>query len=142
MHEMRECVGALVVRDGRILLALRAPHKTYAECWDVPGGHLEAGETPEDALCRELAEELGIAATAWTFHSTHEDGGVRLHLYIVTRWRGRPQLRGNEHSQMRWHPLSRACELRNLAAAEYREIFRTLTTARRHAPCSRDPSPT
>ena len=126
MHEMRECVGALVVRDGRILLGLRAPHKTYAECWDVPGGHLEAGETPENALCRELAEELGIAPTAWTFHSTHEDGGVRLHLYVVTRWRGRPQLRGNEHSQMRWYRLSRACELRNLAAPEYREIFRTL----------------
>jgi 8-oxo-dGTP diphosphatase len=123
---VRECVGALVVRDGRILLGLRAARKTYAGCWDVPGGHLEAGETPEDALCRELVEELGIAATAWTFHSTHEDGDVRLHLYVVTRWRGMPRLRGNEHSEIRWHRLWRACELQDLAAPEYRQIFRSL----------------
>jgi 8-oxo-dGTP diphosphatase len=125
-HEARACVGALVVRDGRILLGLRAPHKTYAACWDVPGGHLQAGETPEDALSRELVEELGIVPTAWTLHSTHEDDGVRLHLFVVTRWRGRPRLRGDEHSQIRWHRLSRACELPDLAAAKYREIFRTL----------------
>ena len=125
-HKARECVGALVVRDGRILLGLRALHKTYADCWDVPGGHLEPGEGPEDALSRELVEELGIVPTAWTFHSTHEDGGVRLHLYVVTRWRGKPQLRGDEHSQIRWHRLSRACELQNLAAPKYCEIFRTL----------------
>ena len=125
-HETRECVGALVVRDGRILLGLRAPHKTYAECWDVPGGHVEAGETAEEALSRELIEELGIVPTAWTFHSTHEDGGVRLHLYVVTRWRGSPRLRGDEHSQIRWHRLFRACKLRDLAAPKYCEVFRTL----------------
>src|SRR4051812_40994434 len=125
-HEPRRCVGALVVRQGRILLGLRAAHKTYAECWDVPGGHLEAGETPEDALTRELVEELGIVPTAWTFHSIHEAGGVCLQLYVVTRWHGRPRLRGDEHSQIRWHRLSHACELQNLAAPSYCDIFRTL----------------
>ncbi len=113
------------MRDDRILLGLRAPHKTYAACWDVPGGHLELGETPEDALSRELAEELGIVPTTLTFHSTHEEGGVRLHLYVVTRWRGRPRLRGDEHLQIRWHRLSSACEL-PLAAPKYCEIFRSL----------------
>ena len=125
-HGMRECVGALVVRDERILLGLRAPHKTYPECWDVPGGHVEAGETREDALARELGEELGIVPTAWTFHSTHENGDVRLHLYVVTRWRGRPRLQGDEHSQIQWHRLARACELTDLASPEYCEVFRTL----------------
>jgi len=123
---MRECVGALVIRDRRILLGLRVPRKTYGGCWDVPGGHLEAGETPEDALRRELREELGIVPTAWMFHSTHEGGGVRLHLYVVRRWRGTPRLRGNEHSKIRWLRLYRACELDDLAAPEYREIFRRL----------------
>lgn len=87
---------------------------------------MEAGEGPEDALRRELAEELGIRPTAWTLHSTHEDGDMRLHLYRVTRWRGMPQVLGAEHSRIRWHRLYQACELPDLAAPEYREIFRTL----------------
>ena len=51
---------ALVDADNRILLAQRPAGKTMAGLWEFPGGKVEAGETPEDALIRELHEELGI----------------------------------------------------------------------------------
>jgi ADP-ribose pyrophosphatase YjhB (NUDIX family) len=51
---MRVCVGALVVSDGLVLLGLRAPNKSYPNCWDIFGGCVEAGESLDDALRREL----------------------------------------------------------------------------------------
>jgi 8-oxo-dGTP diphosphatase len=122
----RECVGALVLHNGRILLGRRAPHKTFAGAWDVPGGHVEQHETREQALLRELEEELGITATAWALHSSHENDAVRLYLYIVTQWQGTVRRLGNEHSELRWHDLSTACELYDLAAPEFAEVFRIL----------------
>ena len=54
---------ALVDADGRVLLQQRAPGKTLAGLWEFPGGKIEAGETPELALIRELREELGISVS-------------------------------------------------------------------------------
>ena len=51
---------ALVDADGRVLLARRPPGKAMAGLWEFPGGKVDAGETPERALIRELREELGI----------------------------------------------------------------------------------
>jgi 8-oxo-dGTP diphosphatase len=120
-------VGALMVRDGRVLLGRRSAHKTHPHCWDVPGGHVEAGEELEDALRRELGEELGIVPTAWALHSKHEALDVQLHLFIVSQWRGSPRTCGDEHSEILWHELSSACELPDLAAPGYAEVFRTLS---------------
>jgi 8-oxo-dGTP pyrophosphatase MutT (NUDIX family) len=55
---------ALVDADGRVLLAERPAGKSMAGLWEFPGGKVNAGETPEAALIRELAEELGIDVTA------------------------------------------------------------------------------
>lgn len=55
----RPCVGALIVRDGRLLLGRRAG-EPYRGWWDIPGGFMEAGETPEEALAREVLEETGL----------------------------------------------------------------------------------
>ena len=59
----RTMVGAMLVRDGRVLLGLRRRDRRVAPAvWDVPGGHVEPGESPRTALRRELREELGIEA--------------------------------------------------------------------------------
>jgi 8-oxo-dGTP diphosphatase len=59
---MTTVVGALIERAGRILIGQRAPEQAHAGKWEFPGGKVESGETLEDALRRELAEELAIEA--------------------------------------------------------------------------------
>ncbi|MCQ4161314.1 8-oxo-dGTP diphosphatase MutT [Roseomonas sp. GC11] len=85
---------ALVDPDGRVLLARRPEGKPMAGLWEFPGGKLEPGETPEDALIRELKEELGIDVSAaclapFTFAS-HDAGRFHLlmPLYLCRRWEG------------------------------------------------------
>lgn len=87
------CV-ALVDLDGRVLLAQRPEGKPMAGLWEFPGGKIAAGETPEAALIRELAEELGIdvaeaCLAPLTFAShRYESVHVLLLLYVCRRWRG------------------------------------------------------
>lgn len=58
-HNSRPCAGALVVRDGRVLLVKRAV-EPFKDCWDIPGGFLEAGEHPREGMLREVREETGL----------------------------------------------------------------------------------
>lgn len=93
--------------DGRFLLAQRPQGKAYAGYWEFPGGKVEAGESPEAALSRELHEELGIEVTAaypWLireFDYPHAD--VRLHFFRVRGWRG--ELHGRESQAFAWQRL-------------------------------------
>jgi 8-oxo-dGTP diphosphatase len=90
---------ALVDADGRVLLAQRPAGKPMAGLWEFPGGKVDPGETPETALIRELAEELGIDVTAsclapFTFTS-HSYPGFHLlmPLYVCRKWSGIPAAR-------------------------------------------------
>ncbi|MEO1767229.1 Nudix family hydrolase [Thiobacter aerophilum] len=86
--------AVLLAPDGRFLLAQRPPGRAYAGWWEFPGGKIEPGERPEQALVRELAEELGICvqqAYPWlTRVFTYAHATVRLHFYRVTAWVGEP----------------------------------------------------
>ncbi len=85
---------ALVDADGRVLICQRPEGKQLAGLWEFPGGKVEAGETPEDALVRELKEELDIDVTAsclapFTFAShSYEDFHLLMPLYVCRRWQG------------------------------------------------------
>jgi len=90
---------ALVDTDNRVLLAQRPEGKSLAGLWEFPGGKLEAGESPEDALVRELAEELGIvvrkpclAPLAFASHA-YETFHLLMPLYVCRRWEGMVQSR-------------------------------------------------
>jgi 8-oxo-dGTP diphosphatase len=90
---------ALVDADARVLLARRPAGKSMAGLWEFPGGKVNAGETPEAALIRELAEELGIDVTAsclapFTFAShTYPDFHLLMPLYVCRKWSGIPAAR-------------------------------------------------
>lgn len=59
---MRQVTAAVIIEDGRLLLARRAPGEKLAGLWELPGGKIEEGETPQECLCRELMEELSMTA--------------------------------------------------------------------------------
>lgn len=85
---------ALIDKDGRILLAQRPEGKSMAGLWEFPGGKVEAGETPEAALIRELHEELGIdtwesclAPLTFASHS-YDDFHLLMPLFACRKWNG------------------------------------------------------
>ena len=93
---MTVVAAALVDADGRVLLQRRAAGRAMAGLWEFPGGKMDEGETPEAALARELAEELGIrvdpAAFAPVAFASAAVAGVHmiLLLYLCRTWRGEP----------------------------------------------------
>ncbi len=97
---------ALVDRDGRVLLAQRPEGKKMAGLWEFPGGKIEAGETPEAALVRELQEELGIQTAEGclaplTFAShRYDDFYLFMPLYVCRVWRG--VVEALEHQNLAW----------------------------------------
>ena len=100
-------VGVLIDAQGNFLLTSRPEGKVYAGYWEFPGGKLEAGESVEQALRRELHEELGIeigAAEPWKIELIdYPHARVRLHFCKVFAWRGEFQMR--EQQSMAWQQL-------------------------------------
>lgn len=103
---------ALVDVDHRVLIARRPPGRSMAGLWEFPGGKLELGETPEEALIRELEEELSIetraaclAPLSFASHD-YEDFHLLMPLYVCRRWWGVPRPReGQEVKWVRAHTL-------------------------------------
>ncbi len=107
---MNEVVVAALVREGRVLLVHRNPNRrAYPGVWDLPGGHIETGETELAALSREMREELGVqVATGSAIHLCRLDAGrggeiVRLSAWLVDEWQGTPtNVAPDEHDEIRW----------------------------------------
>ena len=103
--KLTEVAAAVILRpDGSFLLGQRAADTFYPGYWEFPGGKVEAGETPHQALVRELHEELEIdvlAATPWIVREhAYEHAHVRLHFFRVTQWEG--ELRDHVHAALAW----------------------------------------
>ena len=99
-------VGAILLRDDRVLLGYRHPAREhFPACWDVPGGHIEAGETAHGALRRELLEEIGVDVEVgerdadFRIRAAHYD----LELWVVRSWQGEVTNRDpQEHAELGW----------------------------------------
>jgi 8-oxo-dGTP diphosphatase len=97
---------ALIDPDGRVLIAQRPAGKSMGGLWEFPGGKVEPGERPEEALIRELSEELGIAVkepclAPFSFAShAYPDFHLLMPLYVCRRWEGVPQAK--EHLALKW----------------------------------------
>jgi len=101
----KRVVAALIVRGGKILICQRTKHQTMPLKWEFPGGKIEEGEQPRDALRRELDEELGIDATvgnevARIRHEYKSGNSVELRFYVVHEFRG--ELENRIFKDMQW----------------------------------------
>ena len=113
-----------------MLLARRSPDRVfYPGVWDVVGGHCEAGETPGEALVREVEEEIGVRPSMFREVAVlpeprpEQHGEARYHIFLVTAWSGgEPRLGGSEHSELRWVSLESALSL-PLAHPGYGRLF-------------------
>lgn len=102
---LRFVAAALIVRGGEVLIGQRRSDQPMASLWEFPGGKIEAGESPEQALARELAEELGIRAAIGPpvtriRHNYRHGGAVDLQFFAVREFSG--EIDNHIYQQVRW----------------------------------------
>jgi 8-oxo-dGTP diphosphatase len=102
---MKRVVAGLILQEGKLLVCQRTRHQTMPLKWEFPGGKIEEGEQPRDALRRELEEELGILASigdkvARIQHEYPNGGMVELRFYIVREYKG--ELENRIFRDMQW----------------------------------------
>jgi len=106
---------ALIDSDGRVLMSTRPAGRAYEGLWEFPGGKVEAGETPEAALVRELEEELGIMTheaclAPFSFGTqVQESANVLMALFVCRKWDGGPEAR--EGQRLKWVRPNRLLDL-------------------------------
>ena len=129
-REGRELVAGLLVRDGRVLLCHRtAGRQWFPEVWDLPGGHVERGEHPLEALARELEEELGIRIQQPVSELRRVvEPEFALRIWLVERWVGEPvNASPAEHDDLQWFDYHEASGMA-LAHASYLSLIRETIT--------------
>ena len=121
-------VGALLVdAQGRVLLGLRGSHKkAWPNHWDAIGGKVEAGETAEQAMIREVREEVGVVPIVFHELASVADPRPDLYgasiatLYAVTSWTGgEPRNLSNEHTRIAWFDEQQLADLNGVAGYDY-----------------------
>ena len=125
--------AGLIINGDKLLLGKRQSDRNwYPSTWDLIGGRCESNETPEQALSRELQEEIGVIPIKYKYIGTLHDlvrdasSEYEYRMYLVTEWKGTPKnLQTNEHSEISWFSVDDATILR-LARPEYIELFRNL----------------
>jgi len=88
---MQRIVSAIIVQQKRVLLGLRKNTSVYSGFWSLPVGHIEAGETDDQAIVRELKEELGIEATLFKAIDRLQDkaGKIDHRVYLLQTWQNK-----------------------------------------------------
>jgi 8-oxo-dGTP diphosphatase len=101
---IKNVAAAILIHEGKILIAQRPEGDPLAGCWEFPGGVIEEGETPENCLIREFREEFDIDITVGSFMGAHlhhyPHASVRLHAHIAC-WQG-GQINCKVHEDCRW----------------------------------------
>lgn len=124
-------VAAALCREGQVLLCHRAPgRRWYPNVWDLPGGHVDRGESPQEALVRELAEELSVDVVQADVAAVPQLQVVDLELHLsvwkIDNWRGEPVNRAvDEHHEVAWLTFKEALTL-PLAHSSYADLVRAL----------------
>lgn len=116
---LRLVAAALIVRSGEVLICQRRPDQPMALQWEFPGGKIEAGESPEQALARELNEELGITArigarVTHVRHNYRHGGAVDLQFFAVEDFSG--EIENRIFQQVKWAKLETLTSYDFLAA--------------------------
>lgn len=97
-------VAGFLKKDGKILVGQRPENNSLAGQWEFPGGKIELGESPEQALTRELNEELGIEAEVGELKMacshTYGDVGILILFYEIKYWKGEPKAK--HHMMLEW----------------------------------------
>ena len=134
---MQRVIAAVIARDGKLLLCLRPALKRHGGLWEFPGGKVEAGETPQQALVRELREELRIEATVGTELARYEHeypSGSRVHLlfFAIPAFTG--EVKGQVFEQIQWVDVHRLPSLdfldgdfdfvRRLARGDFKRVLK------------------
>jgi 8-oxo-dGTP diphosphatase len=106
--EDHRVVAVILVRADQVLLCHRSPgRRWYPDVWDFPGGHVLPGERPQDALRREVAEELGAELKGVdgdpVLHKVDPEKGLNLTVWAARRWRGSiANMQPEEHDAIGW----------------------------------------
>jgi 8-oxo-dGTP diphosphatase len=128
---MKRVVAALILKDNKLLVCQRTKHQTMPLKWEFPGGKIEEGEQPREALRRELDEELGIDArideqVSRIRHEYKNGGSVELHFFAVRVFQG--QVENKIFKEIRW------AERRELPSFDFLEadweLVRDLTSGK------------
>lgn len=106
---MKQVVAALIVRDAKVLICQRTKYQPMPLKWEFPGGKIETGEQPRDALRRELDEELGIDAVIGDEvvrlkHQYRNGSMIELRFFVVREYRG--DIDNRIFRDVRWSPMT------------------------------------
>ena len=128
---MKQVVAALILKNGKVLVCQRTRHQSMPLKWEFPGGKIEDGEQPRDALRRELEEELGIDArigeeVARIRHDYKNGGSVELRFYVVNEYTG--EMENRIFKDVRWAKRSELPKYDFLEAD--RELVKDLSTGK------------
>lgn len=111
---MIEVAVGIIIKEDAVLMAERHAHQHQGNCWEFPGGKLEPGEQPFDALQRELKEEVNLNIQAADFlfdiDYSYPDKQVRLHIFNITKFSG--EAHHQEGQLLKWQPLHRLSQLK------------------------------